>query len=110
MTHLTAASPLRIELVEGDGTRIVRLTGELDLVSADAVRSAVVHAGGPTVVVDLSGLEFIDSSGLSALLTARRQLTSTGHRLVLSGAKGAARRAFEVSGLDDVLEPGPSVD
>lgn len=107
MIQETIPDTLRIDVEQGDGVRIVRLTGELDLVYADEVRATLTSVVGQTVIVDLAGLEFIDSSGLSALLTARRRVASGGDRLVLLGARGAALRAFEVAGLDDVLEGQP---
>lgn len=107
VTHDRLPDVLQIDIDAVDGVQIVRLTGDLDLTAADRVRSTLIGTGGSTVVVDLSGLEFIDSSGLSALITARRRAASAGTRLVLRGARGAARRVFEVSGLDDVLEEGP---
>jgi anti-sigma B factor antagonist len=101
---------LRIEVLSAPGATVVLLVGELDLVYADDVRDALIGADGPEVVVDLSGLEFIDSSGLSALITARRRVMAGGNRLVLRGAQGAARRVFELTGLDDVLEDVPEED
>jgi anti-sigma B factor antagonist len=103
---------LRIELDDPVGSSFctVRLSGELDLVSADDVRAAIIASTSATVVVDLTELEFLDSSGLSALITARRRVEAGGSRVLLRGARGAARRVFEVSGLDDVLEDGPTSD
>jgi anti-sigma B factor antagonist len=86
------------------GVHVLRLHGELDLVSADGVRQALLALAGSTVVADLSALEFIDSSGLSTLVRARRSIETGGNRLVIRGARGATRRAFEAAGLADVLD------
>jgi len=94
----------RIEIVGDDEERIVRLYGELDLVCADEVHDALIECPGRGVVADLANLEFIDSTGISALLVARRALESNGRDLELRGAAGATRRVFEAAGLDDVLD------
>ena len=94
----------RMEVVGAGAEYVVRLYGELDLVYADDVHDALVACPGHDVVADLANLEFIDSTGLSALLVARRVLESNGRRLELRGAAGATRRAFEAVGLEDVLD------
>lgn len=95
----------RMEVDDGeDGVPVLRLFGELDLVSADAVQQALVAIAKSLVVADLTNLEFIDSSGLAALLRARRRIEEEGHRLEIRGARGATRRVFEAAGLVDVLD------
>lgn len=94
----------RIEVIDGDDGCIVRLFGELDLVQADDVHDALVACPHPNVVVDLSNVDFIDSTGLSSLLVARRELETDGRRLELRGAAGATRRVFDAVGLADVLD------
>jgi anti-sigma B factor antagonist len=89
--------------VETVGTaRIVRLVGELDLYNADRVRSALVDvcADGPErIVVDLSEVEFIDSTALGVLIEARTNLDS--HDAFLLAAPALeTRRALQISGLD----------
>ncbi|MGH8982015.1 MAG: STAS domain-containing protein [Acidimicrobiales bacterium] len=94
----------RIEFVDDADACVVRVFGELDLVRADDVRDALAARDNDVVVVDLSHVEFIDSTGVSALLIARRALESSGRCLELRGAAGATRRVFEAIGLDDVLD------
>ncbi len=89
---------------DGTGEPVLGLFGDLDLTSSEAVQQALVALARSTVVADLTNLEFIDSSGLSALLRARRRIEETGHRLVIRGARGATRRVFEAAGLVDVLD------
>lgn len=96
--------PFRIEVSCDHGVDVVQLFGELDLVSADAVEHTLVQCAGPVVVADLSKLEFVDSTGLSALMLARHAILTRRHRLEIRGARGATRRIFEAAGLADVLE------
>jgi anti-sigma B factor antagonist len=87
---------------ESDGVVVVQLTGELDLYNARAVRDelfAVAARSPDRVVVDLSAVTFIDSTGLGVLIEARTRLTN--RRAFLLAAPGLeTRRALEISGLD----------
>ena len=86
----------------------VVLTGELDPHSADSVAEALRELGDDDavsrVVVDLSGVGFIDSSGLRVLLSADEALAGSGSRLVLRSPSDAVRRLFEITDLLDRLE------
>jgi anti-sigma B factor antagonist len=85
---------------------VVALHGELDLVDAEAVTDAlgVVAARGPRIIVDLSGLDFIDASGIAALSRGRRRARSAGGDLLLAAPRQRVRRVlailWEASGSD----------
>ena len=95
-----------------DGVVVVHLTGELDLYNAHAVRDelfAVAARGPERVVVDLSTVTFIDSTGLGVLIEARTRLAN--HRAFLLAAPGLeTRRALEISGLDQYFAVHASLD
>jgi anti-anti-sigma factor len=59
---------------EQDGTLVLRLSGELDLVTEPLLGEALARADGRRVRIDLSGLAFMDSTGLRALLSASREV------------------------------------
>lgn len=87
---------------------VVRLAvfGEVDAVSVPQLESSLseaADAGCAEVVLDFTGLEFIDSSGLSVLVSAHKQLRDSGIELVISSLPPPARRIFDISGLDQVL-------
>jgi anti-sigma B factor antagonist len=86
---------------QGDAC-VVKLAGELDLYNAPQVRLALSEACGDStdrVVVDLSEVEFIDSTALGVLIEARTRLEN--RRAFLLAAPGLeTRRALEISGLD----------
>jgi anti-sigma B factor antagonist len=71
---------------ECDGQVVVVLRGELDVAGAAKVAASltVVAVGGRSVIVDLKGLEFIDSSGLAALVRARQHARQAGSDLLLA--------------------------
>jgi anti-sigma B factor antagonist len=84
------------------GACVVRLAGELDLYNAPRVRDALRDACGDSaerVVVDLSGVDFIDSTALGVLIEAQTRMDN--RRAFLLAAPGLeTRRALEISGLD----------
>ena len=85
-----------------DGYVVVSLAGELDLYNAHVVRDALLECCSeepPRLVVDLSGVKFIDSTALGVLIEARTRMPN--RRAFLLAAPGLeTRRALEVSGLD----------
>jgi anti-sigma B factor antagonist len=85
-----------------DGAAIVRLAGELDLYNATQVREALVAAssdGPERLVVDLSEVDFIDSTALGVLIEARSKLRNK-KAFLLAAPRLETRRALEISGLD----------
>jgi anti-sigma B factor antagonist len=84
----------------------VTVSGELDLSSAPQFRTMVRELMGRGVrilTVDLSDTEFIDSSGLGALLWAEHRLQAVGGELVVTHAKSTVERSFRLAGLDAML-------
>ena len=68
------------------------------------------EAGVPNFILDLSDVKFVDSSGLSAILTAKRLWEDVG-TFILTGANSSnVKRLLEISKLDDVLTIVPTVD
>lgn len=88
------------------GAHVVRFCGELDLSSARCTCEALAAIRAPAIVVDLSELSYLDASGLSALVVARRRLALAGRRLTIRGARGGVRRVFEVTDLAHLLCDG----
>lgn len=87
---------------------VVRLSGELDLVSRAGVVDQATAAIGETpalerLVVELSGVTFCDSSGLGALLDIGRLATDRGAVIVLRNVPPAVARLLDLAGVDDVL-------
>jgi anti-anti-sigma factor len=72
---------------EFDGARVIRAQGEFSLDSADAFRAAVDEAlaGGRPVILDLSGVEFMDSTALSVVLNALKASWARGQALLIAG-------------------------
>ena len=94
-----------------DGGIVVRLGGELDLYNADDIRAALASAidtGADRIVIDMSEVEFADSTALGVLVEARSRLGHDG--LLLAAPQSETRRTLQVSGLDRHLPVHESVD
>ena len=91
---------------QGPGVTRMSLSGELDLLSAPSLGDTLAEAarGSVAVILDLSQLTFLDSSGLHAIMTARARLAEADCRLVLLRGNHHVQRVFELSGVDGVLE------
>ena len=97
---------------ERDGAVVVRLAGELDLYNAHVVRKELIGAaehGPERLIVELSGVTFIDSTGLGVLIEARTRLANP-RAFLLVGPGLETRRALEISGLDRHFAVHDSLD
>ena len=89
-----------------DGRTTLSLRGELDMsctIELEAITGALSSFEGTDLVVDLSELSFLDSTGLSYLLKARETLRQRGKRVQVVGAHGGVLKVIKVTGLTDVL-------
>ena len=108
-----AAHILDVKEDHTSGAQTLELSGELDAASAPALRerlAEVATRGKGPLVIDLSQLEFIDSTGLSVLLNAKRRLTRKARRLALVCPPGHIHRILEVTQLLDTLDCHASRD
>jgi anti-sigma B factor antagonist len=92
----------------GDRTQIVMPSGEIDALSAPALGSRllglVADEGKTELVVDLSRVTFIDSTGIGVLLNALRSLATRGGRMVLVCPSDRILRPFQITGLVSRLQ------
>jgi anti-anti-sigma factor len=90
-----------------DDVVAVLVRGDVDLVEAGELRAVLTDACSGrhrVVLVDLSGVRFMSSSGLGVLAHQSHELEATGRHLQVCGCPPRLRRAFEVTGLDQVLD------
>ncbi|MFF3565289.1 STAS domain-containing protein [Streptomyces sp. NPDC002574] len=83
------------------------LTGEMDIDNVSRVNEALDLDGCTSVVLDLAGLTFMDSSGVNLVLRLRHRLGPEGVHLALHGVQGQPRRIVTLVGLQDVVEVEP---
>jgi anti-sigma B factor antagonist len=88
---------------------VLRLLGELDLSNKDLLRDAISGAleHGPRVLVlDLSGLSFMDCGGLRVLVQTHKHLAEDQRQLFVAGSRPMVRRLIRITGLDAYLRLG----
>jgi anti-anti-sigma factor len=97
---------------QDDATSVVRLGGRLDITSAAEAKrlfAETVQAGTARLVVDLGGITFIDSSGLSALVSGLRSCRQAGGDLRIAEAGEQPKAVFALTSLDQVFRLYPTV-
>lgn len=99
---------------EHNGDAIVfRLRGSLDLATSPSVRAALVEAADKDrhdIIVDLTQLEFLDSTGLGALIGAHRRAAEHGGRVRLIVQDGPIARLLNITGLMRVFAVYATLD
>jgi anti-anti-sigma factor len=102
-----------VEHSQVDGVRVVTVRGEIDHDVTDAFGQALQagrETGRPHVVADLSGVTFMDSSGINVLVAAHQQLTDAGGWLRIAAAQEPVLRILRIVGLDAVIPCHPTVE
>jgi anti-anti-sigma factor len=101
-----AGYELRVDASGGKARRRLTLNGELDLASAPALRETIARLsseGTTEIVLDIGGLQFIDSTGLRCILAARSACERAGTRMVVQPEPDRVapqvRRLLQVTGL-----------
>jgi anti-sigma B factor antagonist len=86
---------------------LMSVQGEIDLYTVPRLQrelAGVLAPGGPVrLVVDLSGVDFCDSTGVNVLLAAHKQAMETGGDLELAAPRPAVRKILQVTGLEAVF-------
>lgn len=89
-----------------EGIKVVEVTGTLDVDNSPRIRDAVLaelQSGGGRLVVDLSGVERVFSSGLSTLLTIHKAAAKDGGTVIFCGARPFFREVLRITMLDRVF-------
>lgn len=95
-----------IEVTQTGGVTLVVPTGDLDMGTADQMKrtlSELIEKGQSKLVMDLTGVSYIDSSGLGALVAAMKQARAVGGNLKLCGLQEDVRSIFEMTRLIKVM-------
>jgi anti-sigma B factor antagonist len=84
----------------------VDVSGEIDISTAQNLKDALVashseHAGD--IILDMSAVNYLDSSGLGVLISVYGDMKSSGHRLVLTELRDNVAKLLKITNLDKVL-------
>jgi anti-sigma B factor antagonist len=102
-----------LDVTQSDGWSVVAVTGELELATAPRLRQQVVSligGGHSHLVIDLSGVDFIDSVGLGVIVGALKRCRTHGGDLMVVGAVPRVRLLFEITRLDEIIDMHPDLD
>ena len=98
---------LEVDTREQENAVHLALIGELDLSTVEKVEEElrrVEDGGAKTVVLDLSSLSFLDSTGLRTIVTADQRARKSGRRLAIVKGPDTVHRVFTITRLDERLE------
>lgn len=103
----------RVDTVEpAGGHAVLRVTGEVDVYTAPTLRKGVldlVAKGSVHIIVDMTGVAFLDSTGLGVLVGGLKGVRAHDGSLTLVVSAERLLRVFRITGLDQVFPPHPSV-
>jgi stage II sporulation protein AA (anti-sigma F factor antagonist) len=105
---------LKLVTVMKQGVLVVRLTGELDVCGANEFRAVVDEAleasGAKHILLNMQGVNFIDSSGLGVILGRYRHIAPLGGKILVVHLAPQVQRIFELAGLMKILNIYQSED
>jgi anti-sigma B factor antagonist len=93
---------LRLRTRALEGATVVEIGGEIELHSAPQLRAELIKAGdgvAAPIIVDLTAVTFIDSTGIGVLVGALKRAREANGALAFCGAQNRVRRVFEITGL-----------
>ena len=106
-------TPLAVERSRSDGYELLAVDGEIDIATAPrmiaALNEALAEIKTP-LVVDLSSVVFMDSTGLALLINARRRVVRRGHGFAIVCPAGPIARVFEIADMVESLRVCPDRD
>jgi len=102
--------PLAVERTSRDGVELLSVEGEVDIATAPrllAVLNQAVPEAIHSLVIDLSRVGFMDSTGLALLINAHRRITRRRKGFAVVCPHGPLRRVFEITDMVDTLHVCP---
>ncbi|MFD8222323.1 STAS domain-containing protein [Streptomyces sp. NPDC059697] len=104
---------LSVQPVVVDGVLVVTVHGEIDNDVKDVLSEALMSEGGarpPRIVADLSGVTFMDSSGINVFIAAQRRVSGAQGWLRIAGAQESVMRLLHLVGIDEIIPCHPTVE
>jgi anti-sigma B factor antagonist len=104
---------LLVELHDRDGWTVVEARGEIDLYTAPKLKEqlgSLIEQDRVRIVIDLGGVEFLDSTGLGVLIGSLRRCRERGGELALAAPKETVQKVLNITGLDKVFPIHGAVD
>src|SRR5690242_12050402 len=100
------AEPLQVERLDRG---VLSLHGPLTMENVTPFMNAVRRENAPTMILDLSGVPYLDSSGLGCLVSACTSFAKSGRRLALTGVNKRVLKVFEITKVEQVFLMFPTL-
>ncbi len=102
---------MKHQIKEDGGVLVIALEGDVDLKTSPDARKILLNAvtRNLPIVIDLSGVSYIDSSGVASLIEAFQKARKSGHKFVLAAVSESALRVLNLARMDKVFTICPSV-
>jgi len=103
---------MEISEQQADGATVLQLSGRLDGTTSAATDAKLAEAVGrnPTLILDMSALDYISSAGLRVLLKAAKQAQTAKQKLLLASLQPSVKQVFEISGFSTLFATFPNRD
>ncbi|TMW70182.1 STAS domain-containing protein [Alteribacter natronophilus] len=98
---------LQIDIKENTNENLVSLSGEIDVYTVPKLKEELLpltEEQNKNIIVDLSGVHYIDSTGLGVFIGALKSADQSGSHLKITGVNSRVRRLFTITGLDEVID------
>lgn len=105
--------PIELERTTDGGVDVVHVRGEVDVLTAPALADELGRTSetdAARLVVDLDGVDFLDSTGLGVLVNARKRITGAGGRFSVASSNPRITKLFSITGLDELFDIHPDTD
>jgi anti-sigma B factor antagonist len=104
---------LHVENALVNGHSVVRVRGEIDLRTSPHLRATLLESSrrsGALFLIDLSQVQYMDSSGVGTMVYIKREVERAGHRVILAGLQPRVRSVLEITHLDKFFTIVQTVD
>jgi anti-sigma B factor antagonist len=104
---------IRVDVSDVGGKRVVQISGEVDLRTSPQLRERLIESAQRNqgdLLVDLSQVPYMDSSGVGTMVFVKREVERQGDRLVLIGLQPRVRSVFEITNLEKFFNIVQSVE
>jgi anti-sigma B factor antagonist len=101
-----AAESLQVERLDRG---VLSFRGPLTMENVPPFMNAVRREDAPTMILDLTGVPYLDSSGLGSLVSACTSVTKSGRRMALTGVNQRVRKVFEITKMEQIFLVFPTL-
>ncbi|MCU9615168.1 STAS domain-containing protein [Caldibacillus lycopersici] len=98
---------ITVDVNKTDGNTIMKISGEIDAYTAPKLKETInqlTKEDGKNVVIDLTDVIYMDSTGLGVLVAAFKKIKTNGGSFILTGLSNRLQRLFTITGLSEIMD------